>query len=519
MSTQQVKYCGSFLSIAFTNKTTMFDIHVQSGLVNGFVFIVFDIIALWAVHRGLMALQGLFISFRVRSGKPVKLKRSSVPLLSGELLVQERRGPNILVILHGLALILAFAAAFGINGTSKPLSQFVKRKYISIIDIPRTIDRTRARLRSRVFLRCKKLSDFDTTTHSARKIEYKEGAFDVTNGATLQDRFSFKTSDGKQHHVNASRLECQDGAMITLSKCEPASVGCESATDANEVTLTLYEPAKDPRKGSALVPDERIGNATTLHLLRRTVKSSTNEKKARPNDRLICIETPLAGSDSTEGSERLNCFLVRWSKDRSSARVAFGHITTPKAEFDQIDKKPVKLEILTAMGQVSPTNDNEFLFSEGLRGLGSGSYSLEDTIDNLVINAIAANRQSDDVKQFKMKDITELKLQTVVCLSVLAVSAIVLVALREIIKLILMSKGTYVATLLDANRYDTLSSMLRDADTGAHSIEITGKHATLGVYDTDNGAQRIGHVPSTKEPSKFQGVGEYRPSISSAPGV
>ena len=96
----------------------MLILQIDSSIVNAVLFIGVDIIGLWAIHRGLKALQGYYIYYYVSKGGTIPLARSRIPILSGELLRGNTRLPSIFIVCNGMMIVLAFVATLGVNGQS-----------------------------------------------------------------------------------------------------------------------------------------------------------------------------------------------------------------------------------------------------------------------------------------------------------------------------------------------------------------------------------------------------------------
>lgn len=484
----------------------------MSGYFNGLLFLVVDILCLWAIHRGLLALQGLWVCTRIRNGKPVRLQRSHIPVVSGELLMHQRPGPNILVLANLLFIILAFVASLGVNGESSKEQFRVELTYVSHIsaDPKRDYGPKIKRLRPRIFLKCKKSRDDDAS------VDYWPGAFNTTQDAQLSDLFGFRDRNGVQHHVNPSTLVCQSRPMmpmLSIENCTPPKSGCSAPIDPLVNKISFFGQ-NGTAEGMPMKRwwNEPIGNGNKqLTLLHRTVKRSSGSI-AKRGDRLLCLELPLVGSDNAEGDELLNCFLLRWNAKDTEARVSFGRILIPRVKFPLIDSLTIDLNITTAEGTIKWDYHlyKEKLFSEGLRQIGDESVSLSDVIDNVVSRSVIAHIPDAKPHIERVQKITVIEPSSWICMLIIVISAVVLGFMREIITVLSMNKGTYIQTLLGANRYDVLSSMLRDAEEGANSLETIGKAAIIAAYVSEDGTQRIGMIGEEREPTALSGRSEFR---------
>lgn len=109
------------------------ELPLPSGIIGGFAFLFIDILCVWAIHRGLQALQGYFILRPVEKRKGIQLKRSRVPITEGELLKTSPTNVN-LVLLNTFFFVLPLFAALGINGETVSRSIPIHRAYLLTIN-------------------------------------------------------------------------------------------------------------------------------------------------------------------------------------------------------------------------------------------------------------------------------------------------------------------------------------------------------------------------------------------------
>ena len=87
--------------------------------VNAIIFFAIDTPALYAIHRGLFALQGYYLHTRVQAGIKVQLVRSKIPIVGGELLHGTTGLPSIFVLFNLGALICLFFATLGVEAEER----------------------------------------------------------------------------------------------------------------------------------------------------------------------------------------------------------------------------------------------------------------------------------------------------------------------------------------------------------------------------------------------------------------
>lgn len=87
-----------------------------SRAVNAAIFVVVDVLGLWAIHRCLRTLQCFYLYHVARGGRRIPIARSRVPIFSGELLKSTTWLGRSFVLANFGAILLAFFATLGVNG-------------------------------------------------------------------------------------------------------------------------------------------------------------------------------------------------------------------------------------------------------------------------------------------------------------------------------------------------------------------------------------------------------------------
>lgn len=116
-----------------TSKGIMLRLEYGSGYAGGFLFIFIDIIGIWAIHRGLCALQSYYLFRAAMRNEKITLKRSHIPIVSGELLAGLTRFPSIFILAHAGIIALTFAAALGVEGGDEDVYKDLGYHYITSI--------------------------------------------------------------------------------------------------------------------------------------------------------------------------------------------------------------------------------------------------------------------------------------------------------------------------------------------------------------------------------------------------
>lgn len=497
-------------------------ISISSGIVNALIFIFVDLISLWAFHRGLLAVQGYMLYRHIKRGHRVQLRRSRIPIVSGELLVNQTRFPHILVIANALFIALAFIATFGVNGQTMPRLVPTPLAYVSRIRADPKLDYDKQkRLRPRIFLQCRFVN---RTTQI-----FWPGAFNVSNNARLVDPYAFLDASSVARMVNSSTLRCQHGKgdsnatrpMFVVTDCAPAASGCTAAIEPRSAMVRFY--GKNTTARAAILRglpelnwhDERFGTADLgLIAIHRTLRASSDKSVAQPGDRVVCFEISPRGSDLAEGEGRLNCLLFKWERGGKVANVSFGRIfIKTQDDYKRIDVIDLRLEVTTASGTVrwDVERNGEKFFADGLRDLGVSSYSLADVMDNIVSRAVTAYplRGGDVVYTEIDKSVTEIESYSFVILVVLVVCAALMVGVKEMLICAFKGLSGEMENALGANRYDTLSQMLRGELERHSKRSMSGRSAELYLLSND-GESRIGPTFSDHIDSEALGSSELR---------
>ena len=83
--------------------------------VNAIIFFLIKTPALYAIHRGLFALQSYYLFTRVQAGIKMQLVRLKIPIVGGELLRGTIGFPSIFVLFNFGTLICLFFATIGVE--------------------------------------------------------------------------------------------------------------------------------------------------------------------------------------------------------------------------------------------------------------------------------------------------------------------------------------------------------------------------------------------------------------------
>lgn len=110
------------------------------GVVNALIFFVIDVPALWAIHRGLLALQGWYLFLMASSGRDVAIARSRNLIVAGELLRGVSRLPSIFVRANIAVLLCVFGATLGVDGDMRQDWERASFRNITTFSMPSNPD-------------------------------------------------------------------------------------------------------------------------------------------------------------------------------------------------------------------------------------------------------------------------------------------------------------------------------------------------------------------------------------------
>lgn len=465
---------------------------IQSGICSAIIFVAVDVFSIFAIFSGFMAIQGYILCRALHAGRTIRLKRTRMSLFGSELLVKESYRPHWLVVSQAAMLTLVLFASIGVNGESRPRHQLIYRPYISTLYAHHeaTFEAATKKLRPRIFLRCKEEHPDN------QRVDYWPGAFFATDNATLNNMETFQAVDGKQHHVDPKSLVCQNhkrAPMLSLSDCIPKNAGCSAAMD-DVTSLVTFQP-----QSKALLKHFQTTELEDLVKFRRKIQSST-DGFVKKNDVIICMQAAFSGVEMDSNELFLNCFLIRDTSNNSTAQVAFGRTIIDKSILTTNTLNPVYFNVSTAMAHLhSPTSTNmgslESLLMEGLHGISLGSYSLSDAIDAVIVQSVIAAVVQQDIEELHEETvqnitvISEYSWIVSLCLLFLALISFIV----KILTVPLAKKhGIYLESIMQANEYDAVSSLLRSQYEGKSLAEL-GKTTKLCLGRLKDGTIHIKH--------------------------
>lgn len=468
---------------------------IQSGISSAILFVAVDVFSIFAIFSGLMTIQGYILCRALHAGKTISLKRTRMSLFGSELLVKQSYHPHWLAVMQLGMLCLVLFASIGVNGESRALHEVIVRPYISTIHAHHlgTFEAATKKLRPRIFLKCKQ--ENANNTH----VDYWAGAFYATENATLKNLETFQDENGRQRHVDPTSLVCQDHQnkpMLSLSNCMPVqNAGCSAAIDDVTSSVTFYPESDMLLKHMQTVELEDVVK------FRRKIQSSTGGV-VKKDDVIICMQAAFSGVEMESNQLFLNCFLIRDNNTNNyaTAQAAFGRIIIDREILTTNTLNTVPFNVSTAMAHLySPTSTTsgslEMLLMEGLHGISLGSYSLSDAIDAVVVQSVIAavvEPEKETLYEETVSNFTVIsEYSWVVSLCLLFLSLIAFIVNLITIPLA-KRQGIYIESVMKANEYDAVSSLLRSQYEGK-SLTHLGKTTQLCLGRLKDGTLQIKH--------------------------
>lgn len=439
----------------------MVRVPLQSGVVNALIFVVFDVVALWAIHRGLVALQGCFLHWTAKRGTKVRLRRSRVPIFAGYFMQGVTRLPSLVLVANLQVLVLVFVAALNVNGETESTFEPVNLRSITQLGLP--VDSS-FRLNTRFILDCRTSND----TH----IVYWPVAFD-TRISTV----------------------CQKGApgvepMFSISDCSPVHVGCFGSRD-EVINVPIQLSASEGRF------TRRFGQPQS-NVVWRKVNDTRESNTVAVGSFITCIRIRPT-------SVQWECLVLQPLPVINEFNITFGRVRSSSSRLDSGNWEVFRIigtsatlrwELNSEDSSTTLLQDDLILFGAGMRRVNDVfDPTLAEVMDSIVTESTLA-MPTDNITVYKTgnRSITEISISSIVIYTVLALLAICLFAAKECVLFVaekIVSDSSTIRTTFDVFEYDTLSNFLRAEIDSAQDVPASGQPALL-VYT--NGVMRIAKV-------------------------
>lgn len=471
-------------------------IPIQSRYVNAFFFFFVDIPVAWAIHRGLLALQGYYYYKLAYSGHRVPIARSRVPLVSGELLRGLTRFPSIFVLGNVAVLVLILFATLGVNGETRDL--WIPNAFTNITSLSSIVHKTPSG-HKKYTISCSEESDTD--------VKYWPVAFNQ--------------SESRNHNWT-----CQQGApevepMLTV-RCvphngEPCLLKDDSLTihlttkiapqlnitwktrNAANVDLKEYSvinTTANIAQGSEVnsIFEELNGHkgyAFLIHILKKQPTyfgrqhSPIQRPPERPNEYLQNGSAVILLHDTINNQ----LFIA---KGRSL------HNTSP-GQFEI--RRPLRLTPDTL-------SRNESDIVHALRDLEVHksripflSVPTHRFVENLIVHAVSEvslNGSSTAYLRRGKQNITEMTYFSVILYAILVAAALAMAPIKELFGFFVLHKERMTAFELRSNDFDELSKTLRSQMEQANGMTPSGDFSQLETFIDEAGFSRVALNPRSR---------------------
>lgn len=437
---------------------------VQSGLINGTLFVVVDILALWAIHRGLLCLQGLHYYKLAIRGRRLPLARSRVPIVAGELLRGLSPVPSVYVFLNATVIVLAFFAAFGVNGQIESLQRSVPMQHLVRPIFHSKLYNTTPTNSTDWIISVK-----SCTRQTASTIEYWPVAFNTTARTIdwntvrcLQDSPSFKPL------LNVSCIVPPGQPNCWLSQAY--------RNNGNYNIIVVIASTIKP-----------LGFFTIQRIITR---QDTGIDFPAAGDVVVTNGHSLRAHTSSEG----DCVVYRRANQTTHSYLSSCRYGGPFNTSEHTNR--FTLFLYTPIITMNSHSD-ENTYSSILRYLDMDIWqvSKQTLLERYIPLVIALGPAGNQVRENYSISGTDISTFSLVSIAILVISAILLLPVKCLIYLIMFRKGTCLPNEVFCNDYNILSKHLCMEMKKKHTEEYVDQshsYPNLASFVDDNDQLRVG---------------------------
>ena len=438
--------------------------------VNAIIFFLIDTPALYAIHRGLLALQGYYLHTRVRAGIKVQLVRSNIPIIGGELLQDTANLPSVFVLFNLGVLICIFLATLGVDAETRHpwvLSPFQK---ITIFSKP--LNESTSFIFDPLTLH-----NLTCRTGNETHVQYWKAAYNESQ----ELRFNRRSVRNAFCQAGAPHAQPLLGAQCVLGNGETACL-----LDAAPLTY-LFEPEKS---------NSTIHKISDTIWLEELYYTDFKESTSHP---LRKIPNSFFGTSGHIFVYKTNDSDNGFSND--TAVFWFHNSTTNSWHFSagQIDSTgtaeclpPLLLSlhgsttIDTFFSSSRTKNIAQFIMSSGIYrmwGLETPAIVIFERFLRESIRGVPLSLSTPAYVKMPIKDYTTLSTRSIVLYSTVIILAILLFPIRELLYLFLVRTEKVSRSQLFGYEYDQMSRNLRNAQERLSRTSQPNEYAILNPTD------------------------------------
>ena len=441
--------------------------------VNAIIFFLIDTPALYAIHRGLLALQGYYLRTRVQAGIKVQLVRSKLPIVGGELLHGTSGLPSIFVLFNLGALICLFFATLGVDADERD-------RWVS--------------------------SPFEYTSTLSQQSNNKTlFSFD----RSVRRNLTCKTGDGTRAHY--WHVAFNESGEVSYNRSLVKNVFCQAKA-----------PHAQPMLGTQCVPSEGETECLLNTFLEgywfRGIESNSTVHKLSDQiqleEQFYINYTGVSALQRNSSSKTFSGTAARVYSYRSNESSLRNHFKKPIVFFlyDSITNSWFfSFGYVVGVGKVSSwpirlslygeTDINNFLIrmrspltAEVIMSTVSASYmswkmSTVDIFEALLGISIGTRPVTHRTLTFvktPMEDVTTLTTMSTVLYSVVIGFAILLFPVKELLYITLVRTGKLSQSQLFGHEYDEMSKNYRIAQERFSSAPPSNGYAILDPTDLES---------------------------------
>lgn len=446
-----------FLS-SFENRThcTMVFVWVSSGIINGILFFCVDIVCLWAIHRGLLALQGYYIQRLARGGRRISISRSRVPVISGELVNVGTRFNFLFVIFYAGILVMAFVATLEVNGLSKSRYLPVNRSHITTLSSVGKLEEDEVNM-----LYSLSGNASSCFQRNSSHLSYWPVAFNI-------DKNSEKPID----------MSCQFGApnFSPLIQIECVSQKNETCSLGRLYRNTFVDIELHQRGEFT-----SMWNDTIVEYFVSVIRTTDIKLVGLQGYLFIYGLEPFR----KEGYQAV-LFLI----NSVTQETFFGlGIFTNRTKYSVSIPPPVHINPPSLLYKDSELVN---LLQNGIArdSLAIMFYSTTSFIEHVTNIALRVKTHEDNSFSLKTSEGTEISRSSIVIFVIIIGFGFLLCFMKEILQAVIRkSRSSFMQ--LNFNEFDALSIYLRREIEKQHDMELSGGYAVLGIVENRDGEARI----------------------------
>lgn len=446
-----------------------------SNYVCAFLFVFVDILGLWALHRGLVALQAYYHFRAALRGGIIPLKRSRVPIVSGDLLSGRTRIPSLFVLAHIAFVGLCFSATFGVEGESQTYWKRIDRSFLTTV-IPHgwgmKLGKDPVDLRGIGF----KCREGNRSSLSVWPL-----AFNTDKPLVFGKKGESGRPEIQNLKIDRESTVCMKGnpevRPIFLAKCTWTS-DCDihSTNDRRLGAINLTKPLNTSRsllrKGFVVNAVPGIPRPILEHGQPITIPVGGFFARQYP------AVTEMHGRNATFIIFAGSTFNNKTNNVLSWGTMSWENVSNPTFVYLRINS--ITVDPPFTVGTWHFIRDNKVPTGSGM--------ALKLFGDSLRMEAANGTAQENRGK----RSVTFVEDYSLVIYGFLALCALLLGPAREVIIFFVVRMGGRRKTELFFSDYDTLSSILQEKMESTRGIDSTGKTAFASKYVDDSGKERVG---------------------------